>query len=250
MSGWEYDGTCTGDTNSGQCRSCSEDFPSGDFTINASPQNLIEEHVIKGAYVKDAQFINDTISGVNATVALAEHPNYYAKLKKWISALSAVKVSASDIAGASKQKIIFGHSGLTILFRPENAGSIETVSCGVGSNYACPAGLTPDDLHSLVIEPLNYDRGDNQILFANGKVTVAGGTNHGKIRFTTSGAVRISDINNTATGTVEFLNSQDVFIAGLPNYGTITSPPPHPSADLATLSLAGRLRCLPPRPCL
>ena len=222
MSGWEYDGTCTGDKNSGQCQSCSENFPTGDFAVNANPSNLLEEHIIKGDYVKDTQFINDTISGVNATVALAKHPNYYAKLRKWLKNMSSVKVSASDAAGASKQKIIFGHSGLTILFKPENAGSIETVSCGVGSNYTCPAALTPNDLHSLVIEPLNYNRGDNEILFANGKVTVAGGTNHGKIRFTTSGAVRISDINNTATGTVEFVNSKAVFISGLPNYGTIT----------------------------
>ena len=174
-------------------------------------------------YVKDIQFISDATGATGdgtAATALAANPDYYDKLQPWLTAMGNVRVSHSSLVGATKQKIILGHSGATLLFRPENSGGISTVACGTGSNPACPVGLTPSDLHSIVIEPINYDVGDNEIHFSVGDVTVTGGQNFGKIEITTSGKVRISEIENS--GEVDFANSEDVFIAGLPNSGKIT----------------------------
>jgi len=80
-------------------------------------------------------------------------------------ALGAIKVSATSQEGATKQNLVMEMSGLALLVKPENLGSITTAACGTETN-PCPDGLTADDLHMFVIDPVNLnDGGANKIDF-------------------------------------------------------------------------------------
>jgi len=219
MAGYDEDGTCTDED---VCKECDSNFPTGDFILSGDPNSLLAQHVIKN-FVNDTVFLKDARAGKSFAASKTGTPLYYNSLQNWIVYLSHVAVSASSIDGATTQNLIMAQSGLSLLFKPTNAGSITTQACGDGADQTmCPPGtdLTAADLHLVVIEPTNLDTGDNKIAFSNGKVTVAGGTNDGMIEFTTTGAVKVEGIVNS--GTVSFENSQDIFIAGLPNSGNIT----------------------------
>ena len=236
MTGYDESGTCS----LSECTECNENFPAGDFMFSAEPGSLIAEHIIR-TWVSDATFIADIEAGMSAASAKAASPDYYDAFNSWLP-LANIKVSAVDIAGASTQNIAFIGSGLNLLIKPENAGSITTLPCGTSVTDPdtsvttqlpdCPNdeqgnAMTPDDLHLMIFKPVNHDTSSfvnnvvtNAITVTSGKFTVHGGDNAGTIDTTTSGAVRLSSIVNS--GTVSIANSNDVLIAGIPNSGIIS----------------------------
>ena len=139
MAGYDADGTCT---NEDVCQECDDNFPTGDFVLSGDPNQLLAAHVIEN-FVTDTVFLEDARTGRSYSDSKASSPEYYGNLQNWITFLSSVAVSASSVDGATSQNLIMAQSGLSLLLKPTNAGSITTQACGDGEGQTmCPPGTS------------------------------------------------------------------------------------------------------------